>query len=44
MPDDLILVDTPAEHIRRITLNRPEKRNSFFCLRLCLRLRLGPPA
>jgi enoyl-CoA hydratase len=25
----LILVDTPAEHVRRITLNRPEKRNAI---------------
>jgi enoyl-CoA hydratase len=29
MPDDLILVDIPAEHIRRITLNRPAKRNAI---------------
>ena len=27
--DDIILVDTPAEHVRRITMNRPEKRNSL---------------
>ena len=34
-PDyDLILVDDPAPHVRRITLNRPEKRNA-----LSLRLR-----
>jgi enoyl-CoA hydratase len=26
---DLILVDAPAEHVRRITLNRPEKRNAI---------------
>jgi enoyl-CoA hydratase len=26
---DLILVDEPAEHVRRITLNRPEKRNAI---------------
>ena len=26
---ELILVDEPAEHVRRITLNRPEKRNSW---------------
>jgi enoyl-CoA hydratase len=26
---ELILVDTPAEHVRRITLNRPEKRNAI---------------
>jgi enoyl-CoA hydratase len=25
----LILVDTPADHVRRITLNRPEKRNAI---------------
>lgn len=25
----LIEVDSPAEHVRRITLNRPEKRNAF---------------
>jgi enoyl-CoA hydratase len=30
MPDErLILVDTPAEFVRRITLNRPEKRNAI---------------
>jgi enoyl-CoA hydratase len=27
--EPLILVDTPAEHVRRITLNRPEKRNAI---------------
>lgn len=26
---ELILVDEPAEHVRRITLNRPEKRNAI---------------
>jgi enoyl-CoA hydratase len=26
---DLILVDDPAPHVRRITLNRPEKRNAL---------------
>jgi enoyl-CoA hydratase len=26
---ELILVDAPADHIRRITLNRPEKRNAI---------------
>jgi enoyl-CoA hydratase len=26
---ELILVDAPAEHVRRITLNRPEKRNAI---------------
>jgi enoyl-CoA hydratase len=25
----LILVDTPSDHVRRITLNRPEKRNAI---------------
>jgi enoyl-CoA hydratase len=29
MTDDLVLVDGPAEHIRRITLNRPAKRNAI---------------
>ncbi|MBV9952510.1 MAG: enoyl-CoA hydratase/isomerase family protein [Acidimicrobiia bacterium] len=29
MTDELILVDSPAEHIRRITLNRPAKRNAI---------------
>jgi enoyl-CoA hydratase len=29
-PDQpLLLVDTPSEHVRRITLNRPEKRNAI---------------
>jgi enoyl-CoA hydratase len=27
--EPLILVDTPADHVRRITLNRPEKRNAI---------------
>lgn len=27
--EQLILVDTPAEHVRRVTLNRPEKRNAI---------------
>ena len=26
---ELLLIDTPAEHVRRITLNRPEKRNAI---------------
>jgi enoyl-CoA hydratase len=26
---DLVLVDDPAEHVRRITLNRPDKRNAI---------------
>jgi enoyl-CoA hydratase len=26
---ELIIVDTPAEHVRRITLNRPDKRNAI---------------
>ncbi len=29
MSEDVILVDTPAEHVSRITMNRPEKRNSL---------------
>src|SRR5690349_20056093 len=29
MAYELILVDTPAEYVRRITLNRPEKRNAI---------------
>ncbi len=29
MPEQLILIDSPAEHVRRITLNRPEKRNAI---------------
>jgi enoyl-CoA hydratase len=27
--DDVLLVDDPAEHVRRLTLNRPEKRNAL---------------
>ncbi len=27
--DQLILIDRPAEHVARITLNRPEKRNAI---------------
>jgi enoyl-CoA hydratase len=27
--EPLILIDTPAEHVRRITLNRPAKRNAI---------------
>jgi enoyl-CoA hydratase len=27
--DPLVLVDEPAEHVRRLTLNRPEKRNAL---------------
>ncbi len=30
MPYTVILVDDPAEGVRRITLNRPEKRNALF--------------
>src|SRR5579875_3993279 len=30
MPYSVILVDEPAEGVRRITLNRPEKRNALF--------------
>src|SRR6476646_4129430 len=29
MADDVILVDEPAPRVRRITMNRPEKRNSL---------------
>jgi enoyl-CoA hydratase len=29
MAEDVILVDTPAEYVSRITMNRPEKRNSL---------------
>jgi enoyl-CoA hydratase len=29
MSQDLVLVDDPAPHVRRITLNRPEKRNAL---------------
>jgi len=29
MTDDVILVDEPAPRVRRITMNRPDKRNSL---------------
>lgn len=29
MAEPLVLVDSPAEHVRRLTLNRPEKRNAL---------------
>ena len=29
MAESLVLVDDPAEGVRRITLNRPEKRNAL---------------
>lgn len=29
MSDELIVIDRPAEHVARITLNRPEKRNAI---------------
>ena len=29
MSYELILIDDPAPHVRRITLNRPEKRNAI---------------
>ena len=29
MTDPLVLIDTPAPHVRRLTLNRPEKRNAL---------------
>ncbi len=25
----MVLIDDPAEHVRRVTLNRPEKRNAL---------------
>jgi enoyl-CoA hydratase len=29
IPPDIVLIDDPAPHVRRITLNRPEKRNAL---------------
>ena len=29
MPDPILLADDPAPHVRRLTLNRPEKRNAL---------------
>jgi enoyl-CoA hydratase len=29
MTDEVIIVDDPAKHVRRITMNRPEKRNAL---------------
>ena len=29
MTDPLVLIDTPSAHVRRLTLNRPEKRNAL---------------
>ena len=29
MSSDLVLVDEPAPRVRRVTLNRPEKRNAL---------------
>lgn len=29
MTDDILLIDDPAPHVRRLTLNRPEKRNAL---------------
>ncbi len=29
MAEDVVLVDDPAPHVRRVTLNRPEKRNAL---------------
>ena len=29
MSDDLVLIDDPAAHVRRLTLNRPTKRNAL---------------
>ena len=30
MTDDLVLIDHPLPHVKRVTLNRPEKRNALF--------------
>jgi DNA-binding MarR family transcriptional regulator len=30
MAEDLVLVDYPLPHVKRVTLNRPEKRNALF--------------
>ena len=30
MTEELVLVDNPLPHVKRITLNRPEKRNALF--------------
>src|SRR3978361_2177740 len=30
MAEELVLVDNPLPHVKRITLNRPEKRNALF--------------
>lgn len=30
MADDVVLIDEPAAHVRRITMNRPDKRNALF--------------
>ena len=29
MTDPVVLIDSPAPHVRRVTLNRPEKRNAL---------------
>jgi len=29
MSDPVVLTDDPAPHVRRVTLNRPEKRNAL---------------
>ena len=29
MSDEVLLVDNPADGVRRLTLNRPEKRNAL---------------
>ena len=29
MNDNIVLIDNPRPHVRRITMNRPEKRNSL---------------
>ena len=29
MSDNIVLIDNPRPHVRRVTMNRPEKRNSL---------------
>ena len=29
MNDNIVLIDNPRPHVRRVTMNRPEKRNSL---------------
>ena len=35
MDSNLVLVDDPAPHVRRVTLNRPEKRNAVNAEVMC---------